>query len=151
MRLTALYLIMFLISGDPCRSCSCSVPSDPRVALSAADVVFEGTVLWRRTSIIEGKDTVGGRLQTIISWPEVVLQVRRVWKGRVSKVITLETDDWSPGYGGCGYEFAIDSTYLVYASRERGRLETSICTRTALRADATFDLEVLGEGRPPRE
>ncbi len=39
--------------------------------------MFEGTVLWRRTSILEGKDTVGGRLQTSLDPAKVPAGAQR--------------------------------------------------------------------------
>jgi hypothetical protein len=116
------------------------------VALRQADPVFEGTVIVMKTLVSEGDFM--GRRYALTSWPEVAFQAKRRWKGNVDSIVYLRSDDWSHAGGGCGFEFVMDSTYLVYAYKNKGNLETSICSRTALIGRAQADLDSLGPGRP---
>lgn len=67
--------------------------------------------------------------------------VERVWKGAVSRRLSVHTDTHL--YGS---RFEEGETYLVYAFGEK-ELSTSGCTRTKPLRSASQDLAELGEGR----
>jgi hypothetical protein len=116
------------------QACSCIPPPPPKKALEQAHAVFSGKV----TKIEEAGE---GELS-------VTLELATTWKGAADKELTLFTANQS---AACGYGFEKGKTYLVYAHQiKRGEakvLETNICTRTALLADAKDDLKDLGAGK----
>jgi MYXO-CTERM domain-containing protein len=110
-------------------ACSCLV-QEPLPAFAGSTAVFEGRVL-----AITPK-TEGERAQL-----EVKFTVLKPWKGLdAEKTITVTT---SADSVLCGYSFAKKESYLVYASREADRLQTSLCTRTRKLSDAQPDLDAF--------
>jgi hypothetical protein len=49
----------------------------------------------------------------------------------------------------CGYNFEVGKSYLVYAGTFDGKLNVSLCSRTALIDQAGEDLQALGLGATP--
>lgn len=144
---TLVIFALTILSSYQVFACSClpaskkPLATQVKTAKSESDAVFTGTVL----KIVEGD----GYFNT-----QVKIKVINVWKGKLSKQITILTgnDD-----GFCRYHFEVGETYLVYAhmgvmgdSSER-RLETTICTRTRLFSDAEADIEILGKSRRLRK
>ena len=121
--LTSIFLLSFLIP------CSCMEPPLPEEAYNDADVVFSGEV----TDIV---------LNESGSYYEVTLQIIDVWKGEVQEETTILTETNS---AACGYNFQINSVYLVYAYNYESEVYTNICTRTNLLDYAAEDLEFLNE------
>ena len=71
----------------------------------------------------------------------VTFSVSRMYQGVAQPNVQVET---GLGGGDCGYPFEIGKQYLVFADkRESGRLETGICTGTALLEDSTANLADL--------
>lgn len=115
-----------LFAADAALACSCGPLPEPRQAMDQATAVFTGTVLG-----ITQEDN--RRL--------VRLRVEGSWKGTRCEEVTVST---GLGDSDCGYAFQEGQTYLIYAERQRGRLGTSICTRTKASAEAGEDLAALG-------
>jgi MYXO-CTERM domain-containing protein len=105
-----------------------------------ATAVFEGRVLSIEDVPSAGEPSVGEKL--------VTLAVVRTWKGVESdERIAVYTNAQS---AACGYSFAKDTSYLVYArSSDDKKLNVSSCSRTKPLADAADDLKVLGAGSTP--
>ena len=115
-------------------ACKCVPPPPPKQALEKAAAVFVGTV------VAENKEKKpGGR--------ELELEVSGVWKGALPKRITVYTATDS---AACGFPFQLGETYVVYTYLDGDRHLTNLCTRTALKTNATEDLKALGEPRAPQ-
>ena len=125
---------MAVAGAGMAEACSCIAPPPPKKALEQANSVFSGKV----TKIEEAGE----------SELAVTFELATTWKGAAGKEVTLYTANQS---AACGYGFEEGKSYLVYAHQiKRGEekvLETNICTRTALLADAKEDLKDLGAGK----
>lgn len=139
-------LFTFFIQPFPASACSCAKPPDPLTAKDQAAAVFTGKVLqvnertdWLRWLPFWDKPERGGF--------DVIFEVQSSWKGVDQTQVQIVTGGLG---GGCGIPFQPGQEYLVYASYwELNELETNICTRTVLKADAGEDLQVLGSGTVP--
>lgn len=109
-------------------ACSCVPPGDPMAEMEQATAVFAGRVYSMERS--------GGSV-----W--VHFELSQVWKGPYQSILTVRTNDSS---AACGFEFAQDQNYMVYASGETNDLQVSLCSRTRPLALAEEDLKVLGPG-----
>ena len=117
-------------------ACTCVPSAGPGEALEQAAAVFSGTVV----QIKRHKPA-----DDIFSAVEVVFRVGQMWKGVGNRTISVFTGSHS---AACGYGFSKGRTYLVYAAgNSRGRLSTSICSRTKRLKDAREDLNQLGAGK----
>jgi len=136
-------IFAFLIfAGIDVYACSCIPRSDETIqqqinrAKKDSQAVFSGKVL------------------QIIRKPEnhqvvVKLRVENLWKGNLSKEVTVLTGSDS---ALCGYQFEVGQSYLIYASgADKNNLHTNICTRTAKFSEAKADVKALGKGRITRK
>ena len=113
------------------RACSC-MKLTPAEGLSSSYAVFTGEV----TDIEPNTATKFGGV-------EITLGVKKVWKGEIGAQVEVRTAGSS---AACGYNFAKGETYLVYADRdEADPMRVSLCSRTALLANAQEDLDFLGK------
>ena len=110
-------------------ACDCAAPGKPKEELQRADAVFVGEVI--------GSKTENG--SQIFEF-----KVERLWKGAITKVVSVGSED-----GYCRYRFSAGEKYIVYA-RGKETLSTSICTRTKNLGAASEDLKDLGEGERPK-
>ncbi|WP_237899228.1 hypothetical protein [Brevibacillus brevis] len=139
-------LFTFFVQPFPASACSCARPPDPLTAKDQSAAVFTGKVLqvnertdWLRWLPFWDKPERGGF--------DVIFEVQSTWKGVDQTQVQIVTSSLG---GACGIPFQPGQEYLVYASYwELNELETNICTRTALKADAGEDLQVLGSGTVP--
>jgi hypothetical protein len=118
-------------------ACSCSVLT-PAEAYEQADAVFEGRVVEVRAPAADAAAHASSR--------SVHLQVVRAWKGIAGEQVEVTT---AVGGTACGYDFAAERSYFVYAANRDGKLAVSLCSRTRPMADAAEDLHVLGMGATP--
>lgn len=133
----ALVALWLLASEEPSQACSCASPGSPSESLADATEVFQGVV----TSIdaYERGDGTWGSADPVT----VEFDVNTVWKGRVSRSITITTvrDDVS-----CGFEFDWGAEYVVYSYKG----STGLCSRTHEVGEVGYnDREELGPGRAP--
>ena len=131
------WLLVFLIGlasfaqTSEARACSC-MKLTPAEGLSSAYAVFIGEV----TKIEPNTATKFGGI-------EITLRVSKVWKGEIGDQVKVRTAGTS---AACGYSFAQGERYLVYADRdEADPMRVSLCSRTALVANAEQDLDFLGK------
>lgn len=136
--LLAILAIGLLVSA-PAHACKCMFPP-VETALADATAVFEGRVV----SIAGTPSGDPPPLGELV----VTLRVVRTWKGVESdERIEVRTNGSS---AACGYTFAKDQSYLVYArTSEDQKLHVSSCSRTKALADAVEDLTFLGAGSTP--
>lgn len=123
----ALALVLGFGLSDMALACTCAPPPPPAQARDAADSVFSGTVL----SITPGKNGL-----------DVKIQVDRSWKSARCGTVVVQTP---PDSAMCGYSFEVGKSYLIYADLEKGKLSTSLCSRTRTVEEAGEDLAALGE------
>lgn len=136
--LAALLTCCALPAPSTARACSCA-QVDVATARQTAAAVFEG----RTTQVerLEGAPGVGGDESL-----RVTLRVVQTWKGADAEEVVVTT----AGSGAaCGFPFARDTSYLVYADEHQGQLRVSLCSRTRAIADAQEDLAELGIGVTP--
>jgi len=135
----ALAVASSFFASAPAHACKCMFPP-VETAREDATAVFEGRVLSIEAVASGAEPSMGQR--------SITLSVVRTWKGldREERV-TVFTNESS---AACGYGFAKDTSYLVYArASEDKQLNVSSCSRTKPLADATEDLTILGAGSTP--
>ncbi|RBW68044.1 hypothetical protein [Bacillus taeanensis] len=115
-------------------ACSCIEPGTPSEELNNSKAVFTGKVL----EITEDETNYE---------KEVVFEVLSTYKGVTEPQVTLYTGMNS---AACGFNFTVGEEYLVYATGD-GRLQTTLCSRTAELAAANEDLKELGKGEEPEK
>mgnify|MGYP002400743113 CR=1 FL=1 len=135
-------LLFGSIALEPERAsaCSCAVNESVAEERNRSDAVFEGTVIGRKQT----KKLFNRSSADPVAW---TFQVHEVWKGGVVPEITVQS---AMSGASCGFEFEQGRTYLVYArDTGEGRLDVSLCSRTALSIDAAEDKAELGAGSVP--
>jgi MYXO-CTERM domain-containing protein len=133
--LTAALLAVAAQLPSRAHACSC-MPQTPRDAFEGAVAVFEGHV----AEVQPPPETDGTGQFT------VRMKVVRAWKGIESEEAVVTT---AANSATCGYNFAVGTSYLVYAGAIDGKLDVSLCSRTQPIAAAGEDLEALGLGATP--
>ncbi len=117
--LAAMLVAGILVHARPASACTCAVRSVPE-QFEAASAVFGGQV----RSI---KPAADGRLA-------VGLDVSVLYKGDTGRRIAVRTAQES---GGCGFPFAPEQRYVVFAAGGPGAFTTGLCDGT------TDDLNVV--------
>lgn len=141
--LMSIVFISFLfINFVPIKSyaCSCMAPGPVPEEVERSAAVFAGTVVE-----IKDKNALS-LIKSSADLMEVKIEVEEVWKGQNKTPITVYTERNS---ASCGFEFALNQEYLVYANEEDGEFMVSLCSRTAPLSMATEDLQELGQGEIP--
>ena len=141
-------VVGFTMFASEAYGCSCLMPEGPRSKLvgearDAAHAVFSGKVV----KITENPGAEKMQDQYI----EVELRVTDVWKGTVSRNVTLRTGS---NDGNCRFPFELNKTYLVYADNstmysQSEMLSTGICSRTSLITKGKADMRYLGPRKKP--
>jgi hypothetical protein len=129
-------ILTLTMNPHPASACSCVILETPAESFEPATAVFSGRVIAREEptgSTIRSDDPV-----------TITFQVYEVWKGPEQSVIEITTALTGPS---CGYEFAVDQSYLVYAYGEEDDLQVSLCSRTNILASANEDIATLGESK----
>lgn len=129
-RLLTLFLLigaasLLFASPTPVSACSCAERQGTAEQwLAGAAAIFTGSV----TDISERGYTY-----------DVTFNVGTSWKGYFDTAATVRT---SQNSASCGYTFEVGEEYIVFASGDE-QLETGICSRTALLANAQSDVDAL--------
>ena len=126
-------------------ACKCAEPGSPSEELEKFDAVFAGRVVSVHHSYDPDGETVSPEDRSTIGF-----EVSTVWKGSIHETTYITTP---PTGGSCGYTFIEGETYVVYASDSiyaDGGYTASICSRTALMAQAQADIDELGDGQAPQ-
>ena len=143
----ALILCVVWLFGNASQAyaCKCVVPGSPSEEMEKFDAVFAGKVLSIDHSFDPNAASFSPGDHTTIGF-----NVDTVWKGTVDKNIDLTTP---PTGGSCGFAFVEGEEYIVYAyegAEQSENLSVSICSRTALLAEAQADIDALGKGYDPQ-
>ena len=137
--------LWFLGNTQQAYACKCVMPGSPSEELEKFDAVFAGKVL-----SIEHSFDPDTRSRSPGDHTTVGFSINTVWKGTVDSNIDLTTP---PTGGSCGFAFVEGEEYIVYAyegAGENDSLNVSVCSRTALLAEAEADTDALGEGYAPQ-
>ena len=122
------------------QACKC-LQQSPAEAYEQAVSVFEGHVI----AVAQVPQATPEHGMPRLS---VRFSVVRRWKGMEQEQVVLTT---ATDGAACGYPFAADGDYLVYASSDEHGLTASLCSRTRPVAEADEDVRVLGMGVTPVE
>lgn len=130
-RILLLFVAMMILRVEPADACSCVPNGPPCEDYWKADAIFRGRV--------EALDPEPGSGRELFAAKLVRFTVLERFVGIDDSQVTV----WTAGGGGmCGYRFALNREYVVYARKgKEGRLTTSICSRTAPVERAASDLE----------
>jgi hypothetical protein len=115
-------------------ACSCGGQGSSAMAFDSSDLVFLGTV---------------GQVQSLpghSGFGTTTFEITHVFRGGPARQLIIVGDGTS-----CDEPFKQGEAWLVYARSRDGRITTTKCTRTRLRADASQDLvylEGLEQRRP---
>ena len=128
----------------------CRTVGTPREELKRSAAVFIGTVVGV-TKPRPDEYREGGR---VIYEEQLYVHVKfrgeKSWKGIGKGELTVTIRAEREKYG-CGYDFQVGGTYLVYAtgtgSGKARRLWVDCCTRTRRIEEAGADLQELGAGK----
>ena len=142
----ALVLSMLWLLGNAgqAHACKCVEPGPPSEEMEKFDAVFAGRVVSIEHNFDPNATTLGSGDRTTIG-----LDVSTVWKGAVHEDMYVTTP---PTGGSCGFTFTEGEEYILYAYDSAVLDEgysVSICSRTALLAQAQADVEALGDGDAP--
>ncbi|WP_052124102.1 hypothetical protein [Ureibacillus manganicus] len=139
---TIMLIFVFVNSVSVTYACSCAQPGSPSEELNKSSAVFSGKVV----KIVDNNKNV--IFKSSADPLEIHFQVIETWKGiSVSDVVVKTSRDSA----SCGYTFALNEEYLIYTNGEEGYYQVNLCSRTAPLANASTDLNELGQGAPPTE
>ncbi len=113
-------------------ACTCKDATDGE-AFASAEIVFVGVVSDLGLDYSKHERVTG-------------FTVQRVFKGAVPASIRVTS---ALSGAACGFAFARDTTYLVFASRFKGRLITSLCAGNRALAAGQSPPSEFGSGFPP--
>jgi hypothetical protein len=135
--LASTVVCLALIAGAS-RSIACTcISATPCEEFKHSSFVFTGRVIKLNTHIAFGAEDTLHEYGVYVTF-----RVERTFKGQPDSEVTIVT-----GFGGgdCGYPFAQQHIYLVYASKGgHDQFFTSICSRTRPLEEAAVDLDYLG-------
>jgi len=123
-------------------ACSCAEPGSPLEELERSSAVFSGEVI----GIVDKNKN--GYLKSSADPIAVLFEVEETWKGVTQSQVLVYTER---DEASCGYQFALNTKYLVYAHESDGSLKTSYCSKTTPLTLAVDDIDELGEGELPTE
>ena len=114
-------------------ACQCVGPQRPCEAYGDASAVFVGTVTFITSTKVKEYGS------------EFTKRLVRLHVDRAIKNVDTADVEFTTGWGDadCGFPFRLGGQYMVYAHGEKGKLSTSICTRTGVFANASSDLEYI--------
>lgn len=122
--------LAIVASGGLVWACKCVPPPEPAEALKASSAVFVGKVT-------DVKEKEGERHKT------VTMVATKGWKGIKGRDVVVST---SASSASCGFGFAKDMEYLVYArADDKGNYTVTLCSRSKSLAAAGEDIKELGK------
>ena len=145
-KIVILFLLTFVLTFNflPSTSyaCSCAQPGTVHESLEGSNAVFSGKVV----EIVDKNEKKFNKSSADLL--AVRFEVEETWKGVTqTQVIVYSARDSA----SCGFEFALNEEYLVYAKESNGQLGVSLCSRTNSLEAANADIIELGVGTKPSE
>ena len=123
-------------------ACSCVMPAAPAEALENSTSVFTGRVEWisdwKQIEPID-EDAIFPSMRSGSDVEFTVSQVFK-WESTASKTIYTASSSAT-----CGYSFEQWEEYIVYTYWEAWDEQVSLCSRTSLLADASWDVRILSD------
>ena len=129
---------LLVVNTTVVNACSCIQPAPPQESLEQSTSVFAGKVI--------DIDVPSGIVVSSADPVKVTFEVSKIWKGTNYKTLVVTTSRYEES---CGYLFKQGEEYIVYTYGEGDKLNTGICSRTKLLANAQEDLRELGEDNLP--
>ncbi|MFJ7737699.1 hypothetical protein ACIQ2D_15400 [Lysinibacillus sp. NPDC097287] len=128
----------FLFNFSPITSyaCSCAKSYTVEEELEQSAAVFAGEVV----EIVDKKKSMFNLSST--DPIAVKFEVEESWKGLNQTQVTVYTERYS---ASCGYEFNLNTAYLVYAHEANGAFNVNLCSRTTPLLTAEMDISELGK------
>jgi hypothetical protein len=123
---------VLVVTPPPAFACSCA-SGDATARYEQSDVVFVGTV--RSVSETNPTSTSQGQPVADAFYVDVDFAVDIAYKGVSEKSISIQTINQE---SACGFSFATEERYLVYASQGSNGLGTGICQGTVLASQASL-------------
>ncbi len=142
MILFTIFISLFNFSPTSSYACSCVQPGSVEEEMNRSSAVFSGEVI----EMVETNQNMF--IQSSADPIAVRFKVEEWWKGHAQSEVVVHTAESS---ASCGFEFALNQEYLVYAQESDGQLKVSLCSKTAPLASAGNDLDELGVGEKPTE
>ncbi len=124
---------LLVVSAGKAHACSCAGSKVPCQAYGEASAVFVGTVIESRTITVK-RGNYDSKTRV------VRLTIDSPFRGVEGAEVEVQT---GLGDADCGFGFVQTQQYLVYAYEHKGKLSTSICTRTRPIASAAEDLRYI--------
>lgn len=138
--LTCLVTLLMTIDTSSASACTCAAGLPLIEQITNSSAIFSGKVtelgLEEVPSPSPGPGIPAPQLQVF----QASVDISKVWKAPLDQPLTVNTD---VGSGVCGYNFEVDTEYLIFAYEYEGRLYTSICTNTQPLETAGSDIFVL--------
>lgn len=128
--------IAFALAATRLPACECVKPGDGADVVATYDAVFVGEPI--DVAIDESFPDSATRA---ISGRWIRFRVSQSWRGADDPFVWVHT---GPLPGGCGFDFALQRRYVVFATKANGRFETGICDPTAAVEEAGSTLDRLG-------
>jgi hypothetical protein len=132
------------VATERAYACSCAV-GEPIARYNAADAVFVGTV----RSVTDPEATTSTLADgTSVKGPSTLhieIDVDTAYKGVDTGPATVRTSNQEPN---CGFTFAVDERYLVYATQGDQGLVTDLCSGNVVASQATLPPPGAASNRP---
>lgn len=136
------FMLMSNLLPSTSYACSCVQPGTVHESLEESNAVFSGKVV----EIVDENEKKFNKSSADLL--AVRFEVEETWKGVTQTQVIVYTARDS---ASCGFEFALNDEYLVYAKEIKGQLEVSLCSRTNSLEAANADIIELGVGTKPSE
>jgi hypothetical protein len=136
--LTIFFLILFCLKDAD--ACSCRESKPPCGGINKTSIVFSGEVLDVTVHPEERTEAFKDNMPFIGVKAQV--KVLEAFSNLTAKNLIVET---GTGGGDCGFDFKAGEKYLIYAYEFKGRIITTICSRTKALSKAQNDVEILRE------
>lgn len=134
------FFIVILFGFEKANACSCVSSKPPCGGVGKSSIVFSAEVL-NVTIHPEERTEKYKDLMPFIG-KKAQVKVLENFSNTTAKNLVVET---GLGGGDCGFDFKKGEKYLIYARENKGRLLTSICSRTQKLSTAQEEIEILRE------
>jgi len=135
-----IFFVVVLFGFEKVNACSCRVSNPPCGGIEKSSIVFLAEVI--SVSIHNEERTAKNKEFIPFIGKKAQVKVLESFNNMTAKELVVET---GLGGGDCGFNFKEGEKYLIYAHEYKGRILTSICSRTQLLTTAQEEVEILRE------